>query len=66
MTGVQTCALPILVTGSVALAALLVSTDAGVTGFGAVAALVVAAALVATVVSAGLHGRGRAQAEALA
>lgn len=54
------------IVGSVALAALLVSTDAGVTGFGAVAALVVAAALVATVVSAGLHGRGRAQAEALA
>jgi DHA2 family methylenomycin A resistance protein-like MFS transporter len=45
------------IVGSVALAALLVSTDAGVTGFGAVALLVIAAALLATAASGGLDGR---------
>ena len=45
------------IVGSMALAALLVSTDTGVTGFGAVALLVIAAALLATVASGGLDGR---------
>ena len=48
------------IVGSMALAALLVSTDAGVTGFGAVALLVIAAALLATAASARLEGRPRA------
>ena len=47
------------IVGSMALAALLVSTDAGVTGFGAVAVLVVVSALLAAAASAGLDGRRR-------
>jgi len=47
------------ITGSMALAALLVSTNDGVTGFGAVALLVIAAALLATAASTGLDGRRR-------
>ena len=45
------------IVGSVALAALLVSTDTGVTGFRSVAALVIVAALLAMLASAGLRGR---------